>query len=116
MMKYYRAKQYQCVAVKAFKLLTFFVCFSGYFNELLNRSSVSLQETFTSTFGLLYYQSSQVFSDLYADLRHYYRSSNVNLEEVLNDFWAKLLEKLFSQANKQYSIGTFTQYKITASV
>ncbi|XP_072220772.1 glypican-1-like [Leuresthes tenuis] len=79
--------------------------FDGYFNELLNRSSVSLQETFTSTYGILYYQSSQVFSDLYADLRHYYRSSNVNLEEVLNDFWAKLLEKLFSQANKQYSIG-----------
>ncbi|KAM4552312.1 glypican-1b [Odontesthes bonariensis] len=79
--------------------------FDGYFNELLNRSSVSLQETFTSTFGLLYYQSSQVFSDLYTDLRHYYRGSNVNLEEVLNDFWARLLEKLFSQANKQYSIG-----------
>ncbi|XP_038566133.1 glypican-1-like, partial [Micropterus salmoides] len=35
----------------------------------------------------------------------FYRGSNVNLEEVLNEFWARLLEKLFYQANKQYSIG-----------
>lgn len=87
-----------------FKPLTFF--FSGYILELLNRSAISLQETFTQTWGSLYSQNSQVFSDLYTDLRHYYRGSNVNLEEVLNEFWARLLEKLFYQANKQYFIGT----------
>ncbi|XP_045908274.1 glypican-1b [Micropterus dolomieu] len=79
--------------------------FDGYFLELLNRSAISLQETFTPTWGSLYSQNSQVFSDLYTDLRYYYRGSNVNLEEVLNEFWARLLEKLFYQANKQYSIG-----------
>lgn len=79
--------------------------FDGYFLELLNRSAIGLHETFTQTWGLLYLQTSQVFSDLYTDLRHYYRGSNVNLEEVLNEFWARLLEKLFYQANKQYSIG-----------
>ncbi|XP_073347838.1 glypican-1b [Pagrus major] len=79
--------------------------FDGYFLELLNRSEISLQETFTQTYGLLYSQNWQVFSDLYTDLRHYYRGSNVNLEEVLNDFWSRLLEKLFQQANKQYFIG-----------
>uniref|UniRef100_A0A8C2YZ46 Glypican-1 n=1 Tax=Cyclopterus lumpus TaxID=8103 RepID=A0A8C2YZ46_CYCLU len=79
--------------------------FDGYFLELLNRSAISLQETFTRTWGLLYSQNSQVFSDLYTDLRHYYRGSNINLEEVLNEFWARLLEKLFYQANKQYFIG-----------
>ncbi|TKS79901.1 Glypican-1 Secreted glypican-1 [Collichthys lucidus] len=76
-----------------------------YFIELLNRSAVILQETFTSTWGITYLQNSQVFSDLYTELRQYYRGSNVNLEEVLNEFWAKLLEKLFHQANKQYFIG-----------
>ncbi|XP_032387229.1 glypican-1b [Etheostoma spectabile] len=79
--------------------------FDGSFLELLNRSMISLQETFTPTWGSIYSQNSQVFSDLYTDLRHYYRGSNVNLEEVLNEFWAKLLEKLFYQANKQYVIG-----------
>lgn len=79
--------------------------FDGYFLELLNRSAISLQETFTATWNSLYSQNSQVFSELYTDLRHYYRGSNVNLEEVLNEFWARLLERLFYQANMQYSIG-----------
>lgn len=79
--------------------------FDGYFLELLNHSAVALQDMFTSTWGSLYSQNAQVFSDLYMELRHYYRGSNINLEEVLNDFWAKLLEKLFYQANKQYYIG-----------
>ncbi|XP_041658706.1 glypican-1b [Cheilinus undulatus] len=79
--------------------------FDGYFLELLNQSAVSLQESFTASWGSLYSQNSQVFSELYMDIKHYYRGSNVNLEEVLNEFWARLLEKLFYQANKQYFIG-----------
>lgn len=79
--------------------------FDGFLLDLLNQSSSLLRETLTSTWGSLYSQNAQVFSDLYTDLRHYYRGSNINLEEVLNEFWARLLEKLFYQANKQYSIG-----------
>ncbi|XP_078143616.1 glypican-1b [Centroberyx gerrardi] len=79
--------------------------FDGYFLELLNRSELALQETFSQALGSLYSQNAQVFSDLYTELRRYCRGSNVNLEEVLNDFWARLLEKLFNQANKQYLIG-----------
>ncbi|XP_060900587.1 glypican-1b [Labrus mixtus] len=78
--------------------------FDGYFLELLNHSAISLQETFTPSWGSLYSQNSQVFLDLYTDIKNYYRGSNVNLEEVLNEFWARLLEKLFYQANKQYFI------------
>ncbi|KAF7647390.1 hypothetical protein LDENG_00173060, partial [Lucifuga dentata] len=79
--------------------------FDGYFLELLNRSEMALQETFSTAWGPMYSQNFQVFSDLYTDLKHYYRGSNVNLEEALNEFWARLLEKLFSQANRQYFIG-----------
>lgn len=79
--------------------------FDGYFLELLNRSEVALQETFHQSWGLLYTQNAGVFSDLYVELRRYYRGSNVNLEETLNDFWARLLEKLFNQANRQFLIG-----------
>uniref|UniRef100_A0A3Q3JLN5 Glypican-1 n=1 Tax=Monopterus albus TaxID=43700 RepID=A0A3Q3JLN5_MONAL len=39
------------------------------------------------------------------DLRRYYRGANINLDEVINEFWTKLMEKLFYQANKQYVIG-----------
>ncbi|XP_030608002.1 glypican-1b [Archocentrus centrarchus] len=79
--------------------------FDGYFRELLNRSAVNLQETFTSSWGPLYIQNSKLFSELYTELTSYYRGANINLEEVLNDFWTRLLEKLFYRANKQYFIG-----------
>lgn len=79
--------------------------FDGYFQELLNQSTINLQESFTTAWGSLYSQNSQVFTDLFTDLKHYYRGSNVNLEEVLNEFWVRLLERLFYQANKQYFIG-----------
>ncbi|KAM9791239.1 glypican-1-like [Syngnathus typhle] len=79
--------------------------FDGYFLELLNNSALALQETFMSTWRSFYSQNALVFSDLYTDLRHYYRGSNINLEDALNEFWARLLERLFFHANKQYSIG-----------
>lgn len=79
--------------------------FDGYFLELLNQSSTSLHDVMTSTWGLLYSQNTPLFSDLYTDLRRYYRGSNINLEEVLNDFWSRLLERLFHHANRQYNIG-----------
>ncbi|KAM4728716.1 glypican-1-like [Anableps anableps] len=78
--------------------------FNGYMDDLMNRSMITLQNTFTSRWGFLYTRNSQLFHDLYQDLRDYYRSTSVNLEEVLNEFWTKLLEKLFYQANKQSSI------------
>lgn len=73
--------------------------------ELLNRSAISLHATLSSAWGTLYFQNAQVFSDLYTDLRRYYRGSNINLEEVLNEFWVRLLEKLLYHTNKQSLIG-----------
>lgn len=82
-----------------------FKSFDEYFLELLNRSEASLQSSFQSGFGSLFFQMSKVFQDLYSELRRYYRGSNVNLEEALNEFWARLLDRLFKALNPQYSIG-----------
>uniref|UniRef100_A0A1A7XQ78 Glypican-1 n=1 Tax=Iconisemion striatum TaxID=60296 RepID=A0A1A7XQ78_9TELE len=79
--------------------------FDGFVHELLNRSVSNLKDTFTSTWRSLYSENSQVFSDLYKDLMGYYGGNSVNLEEVLSDFWTKLLERIFYQTNKQSSIG-----------
>ncbi|XP_043119805.1 glypican-1b [Puntigrus tetrazona] len=79
--------------------------FDDYFLELLNRSEASLQTSFQTGFGPLFSQIAKVFQDLYSDLRRYYRGSNVNLEEALNEFWARLLERLFKALNPQYIIG-----------
>lgn len=55
-------------------------------------------------YGELYTQNVKVFKDLYSELRRYYRSSNINLEEALNEFWTRLLERLFKLLNPQYHI------------
>ncbi|KAA0718681.1 Glypican-1 Secreted glypican-1 [Triplophysa tibetana] len=79
--------------------------FDEYFLQLLNRSEGSLQSSFQTGFGPLYSQVAKGFQDLYSDLRRYYRGTKVNLEEALNEFWARLLERLFKALNPQYSIG-----------
>ncbi|XP_051985223.1 glypican-1-like [Xyrauchen texanus] len=79
--------------------------FDDYFLDLLNRSEASLQTSFQTGFGSLFSQTAKVIRDLYSDIQRYYRGSNVNLEEVLNEFWARLLERLFKALNPQYIIG-----------
>uniref|UniRef100_A0A8B9KUJ7 Glypican-1 n=1 Tax=Astyanax mexicanus TaxID=7994 RepID=A0A8B9KUJ7_ASTMX len=79
--------------------------FDGYFRELLNRSEASLQDSFQTGFGSLYSQNSRIFQELYSNLRHYYRGSNLNLEEALNEFWGVLLERLLRVFNSQFSFG-----------
>uniref|UniRef100_A0A672GYJ6 Glypican 6a n=1 Tax=Salarias fasciatus TaxID=181472 RepID=A0A672GYJ6_SALFA len=76
-------------------LLTFFL-------ELLDNSEKSLNSMFTRTYGKLYMQNSEVFQDLFTELKRYYTGGNVNLEEMLNDFWSRLLERMFQLLNSQY--------------
>lgn len=81
-----------------------FLLSSGYFQDLLNKSEKALYEAFPSMYGELYTQNMKVFKDLYSELRRYYRGSNINLEEALNEFWTRLLERLFKLMNPQYHI------------
>uniref|UniRef100_A0A4W4DPT9 Glypican-1 n=1 Tax=Electrophorus electricus TaxID=8005 RepID=A0A4W4DPT9_ELEEL len=78
--------------------------FDGYFLELLNRSEVSLQDSFSASFGSLFTQMSSVFHELYSDLRRYYRGANLNLEEALNEFWARLLERLVRALSGEHTL------------
>ncbi|KAG7457054.1 hypothetical protein MATL_G00242390 [Megalops atlanticus] len=79
--------------------------FDNHFLDLLNRSETHLQESFRAAYGAMYSQNARVFQDLYGELRRYYRGSSVNLEEALNEFWARLLERLFKASNPQYTMG-----------
>ncbi|XP_048454358.1 glypican-6a [Rhincodon typus] len=76
--------------------------FDEFFRELLENSEKSLNDMFIRTYGQLYMQNSEVFQDLFAELKRYYTGGNVNLEEMLNDFWARLLERMFQLVNPQY--------------
>ncbi|KAM7405998.1 hypothetical protein PAMP_000404 [Pampus punctatissimus] len=76
--------------------------FDEFFLDLLDNSEKSLNSMFTRTYGKLYMQNSEVFQDLFTELKRYYTGGNVNLEEMLNDFWARLLERMFQLLNSQY--------------
>ncbi|KAG8553358.1 hypothetical protein GDO81_003385 [Engystomops pustulosus] len=76
--------------------------FDEFFKELLKNAETSLNDMFVRTYGRLYMQNSELFKDLFAELRKYYVGGNVNLEEMLNDFWARLLERMFPLLNPQY--------------
>ncbi|MBN3295390.1 GPC6 protein, partial [Amia calva] len=76
--------------------------FDEFFLELLDNTEKSLNDMFVRTYGKLYTQNSEVFQDLFTELKRYYTGGNVNLEEMLNDFWARLLERMFQLLNSQY--------------
>uniref|UniRef100_A0A8C7WYI9 Glypican 6a n=1 Tax=Oryzias sinensis TaxID=183150 RepID=A0A8C7WYI9_9TELE len=76
--------------------------FDEFFLDLLDNSEKSLNSMFTRTYGKLYMQNSEVFQDLFTELKRYYTGGNVNLEEMLNDFWSRLLERMFQLLNSQY--------------
>ncbi|XP_051983051.1 glypican-6a isoform X2 [Xyrauchen texanus] len=79
--------------------------FDEFFLELLDNSEKSLNDMFVRTYGKLYTHNSEMFEDLFSELKRYYTGGNVNLEEMLNDFWSRLLERMFQLLNSQY---TFT--------
>ncbi|XP_007948936.1 glypican-4 [Orycteropus afer afer] len=76
--------------------------FDEFFKELLENAEKSLNDMFVKTYGRLYMQNSELFKDLFVELKRYYVVGNVNLEEMLNDFWARLLERMFRLVNSQY--------------
>lgn len=73
--------------------------FDTYFLELLNGSERWLEEEFVKALGTLYGPNAVVFRDLYSDLRRYYRGAALNLEEALDEFWARLLERMLKASD-----------------
>lgn len=58
---------------------------------------------FVRTYGLLYQQNAYIFTDLFEDLRSYYKGKDVNLLDVLDNFFERLLEKMFVLLHSSYS-------------
>ncbi|XP_043542656.1 glypican-4-like [Chiloscyllium plagiosum] len=75
---------------------------SEFFKELIENAEKSLNDMFVRTYGQLYLQNSEVFQDLFKELKKYYVIGNLNLEDMLSDFWARLLERMFRLVNPQY--------------
>ncbi|XP_059418651.1 glypican-6-like [Carassius carassius] len=78
--------------------------FDDFVLELLENTERSLNEMFLRTYGKPYLQNAEVFQNLFGELKRYYAGGNINLEEMLNDFWMRLLERMFQLLNSQYLI------------
>ncbi|CAF99732.1 unnamed protein product, partial [Tetraodon nigroviridis] len=78
-----------------------------FFLKLLDNSEKSLRGAFRRAYKKLYTQNTGIFQDLFNELKRYYTGGNVNLEEMLNDFWLRLLEHLFQLLNSQYHFNDY---------
>ncbi|XP_059202008.1 glypican-4 [Centropristis striata] len=78
--------------------------FDKFFRELLKNSELSLHNMFVRTYGMMYVQNAELFKNFFAALTRYYVSGSaaVNLDSMLADFWADLLERMFRLVNVQY--------------
>ncbi|XP_026991480.1 glypican-4 [Tachysurus fulvidraco] len=78
--------------------------FDQFFKELLDNAEKSLHDMFILTYGVMYVKNAELFKHFFRDLRLYYTSgsSAVHLDNMLSDFWADLLERMFRLVNAQY--------------
>ncbi|KAK7499221.1 hypothetical protein BaRGS_00009481, partial [Batillaria attramentaria] len=76
--------------------------FDQFFTELLENARRDLHEMFVKTYGLIYQQNSDIFADLFSDLRAYYKGKDRNLVDVMDNFFSKLLQKMFELLNGAY--------------
>ncbi|XP_061784097.1 glypican-4 isoform X1 [Nerophis lumbriciformis] len=78
--------------------------FDKFFRELLKKAELSLHNMFVRTYGMMYVQNAELFKNFFEALTRYYvsGSSAINLESMLSDFWADLLERMFRLVNVQY--------------
>ena len=68
----------------------------------MDNAKKGLHEMFVRTYGLLYQQNAEMFSNLFRDLTNYYRGSNLNLVEILNNFFEKLLQRMIELTYVEY--------------
>ncbi|RWS31373.1 glypican-6-like protein [Leptotrombidium deliense] len=77
--------------------------FDEFFKELLKTSKRDFHQMFIQTYGLLYEQNALLFTDMFAELEHYYNHGGIDLSASLNRFFHRLYRKMFQVLNTQYS-------------
>ncbi|XP_012697182.1 glypican-4 [Clupea harengus] len=78
--------------------------FDQFFRELLDNAEGSLHDMFVRTYGQMYMKNAELFKRFFQQLRRYYAQGGaaVNLDSMLAEFWAELLERMFQLVNVQY--------------
>lgn len=58
---------------------------------------------FLKTYGVIYEQNSKIFSELFQNLKLYYKGQDLNLEDVLENFFETLMQHMFKLLNTNYA-------------
>ena len=65
----------------------------------MDNGHTDLNDLFVKTYGTLYVQHSQVFVDLFDNLKGYYYGGDVDLVAVMEDFFTVLMQRMFKLLN-----------------
>ena len=57
---------------------------------------------FTRTYGAIYEENAEIFSKLFAQLKSYFRGGNIDLSEMMDSFFSRLMHQMFTLLNSQY--------------
>jgi len=70
---------------------------------MMENSKQEFHEMFERTYGKIYLQNADVFSDFFNELETYYKKGTVRLSETMDNFFGILYQRMFTVINQQYS-------------
>jgi glypican 4 (K-glypican) len=70
---------------------------------MMNNSKAEFHDMFQKTYGKIYLQNSDVFSDFFKELELYYKKGSTRLSDTLEAFFVVLYQRMFTVLNSQYS-------------
>lgn len=70
--------------------------------ELILISQQDLNEMFLNTYGVMYRDNDELFMNLFKNLRQYYYGVDIDLDQVMDDFFFLLFQKMFELLNTSY--------------
>ncbi|XP_030750341.1 glypican-6 [Sitophilus oryzae] len=76
--------------------------FDEIFRDMMNNSKLEFHSMFQRTYGKIYLDNAEVFSDFFNELETYYRKGTVRLSETMDTFFGILYQRMFTVLNAQY--------------
>lgn len=70
--------------------------------NLIVESQQDLNDMFLTTYGDMYRENDGLFMDLFTSLREYYFGLDTDLDQVMDDFFFLLFQKMFALLNVDY--------------
>ncbi|CAH0557503.1 unnamed protein product [Brassicogethes aeneus] len=77
--------------------------FDEFFRSIMQKSKQEFHDMFKKTYGKIYMDNSDVFSDFFQELERYYKKGTVRLSETLDTFFGILYQRMFVVINSQYT-------------